>query len=319
MAGGAPGNGEAAPGDHLQSDYRLWLAGHQLEHGRAPWIDPYSFQPEARLAGERRLVAVRAAVLAARPAARLGGCLECLHAARPVRRRPAGDALAARARAVAARGALPAASLSRSPPTASMQSRGHLLGPTSLLLALALWAFERARATGRWWWWRVSWVALASIPLSGQVHLALGAIPFYVPLRALPVDRAARRRGPPSARSWPCSPACSIRQTVIAGSIDSGGRSLAEVRVYSATGLDFLSRQHAPRRRGVRLPRLADAAARDRRTRPAACSDASCGSRPRWASARSCRCCSRSARTSPSTRRSGTHSRRSAIRACRSG
>ena len=47
MAGGAPGKGEAAPGDHLQSDYRLWLAGHQLEHGRAPWIDPYSFQPEA--------------------------------------------------------------------------------------------------------------------------------------------------------------------------------------------------------------------------------------------------------------------------------
>jgi hypothetical protein len=39
-----------------------------------------------------------------------------------------------------------------------------------------------------------------------------------------------------------------IRQTVIAGSIDSGGRSLAEVRVYSATGLDFLSR-HA--RHGV--------------------------------------------------------------------
>jgi hypothetical protein len=33
-----------------------------------------------------------------------------------------------------------------------------------------------------------------------------------------------------------------IRQTVIAGSIDSGGRSLAEVRVYSATGFDFLSR-----------------------------------------------------------------------------
>ena len=33
-----------------------------------------------------------------------------------------------------------------------------------------------------------------------------------------------------------------VRQTVIVGSIDSGGRSLAEVRVYSATGLDFLSR-----------------------------------------------------------------------------
>ena len=47
MAGGAPGHGEAGPGDHLQSGYRLWLAGHQLGHGGAPWLDPYSFQPEA--------------------------------------------------------------------------------------------------------------------------------------------------------------------------------------------------------------------------------------------------------------------------------
>ena len=48
LAGGAPGYGEAAPGDHLQSNYRLWLVGHQLEHGGAPWIDPYTFQPEAK-------------------------------------------------------------------------------------------------------------------------------------------------------------------------------------------------------------------------------------------------------------------------------
>ena len=47
MAGGAPGHGEAAPGDHLQTGYRLWLAGHQLEHARAPWEDPYTFRPEA--------------------------------------------------------------------------------------------------------------------------------------------------------------------------------------------------------------------------------------------------------------------------------
>jgi hypothetical protein len=39
MASGAPGHGEAAPGDHLQSGYRLWLAGHQLEHARPPWLD----------------------------------------------------------------------------------------------------------------------------------------------------------------------------------------------------------------------------------------------------------------------------------------
>src|SRR3954462_6746336 len=30
MAGGAPGHGEAAPGDHLQTGYHLWLPGDQL-------------------------------------------------------------------------------------------------------------------------------------------------------------------------------------------------------------------------------------------------------------------------------------------------
>src|SRR4029079_10523650 len=48
MSGGAPGNGEASPGDHLQTLYHYWLVGHQLEHGRAPWRDPYTFQPEAK-------------------------------------------------------------------------------------------------------------------------------------------------------------------------------------------------------------------------------------------------------------------------------
>ena len=82
-----------------------------------------------------------------------------------------------------------------------MQSRGHLLGPISILLPLALWAFERARTTGRTGWWALSIAALASIPLSGQVHLALGAIPFYLALRGLPVAPSGgsgrrRRSGP---------------------------------------------------------------------------------------------------------------------------
>ena len=89
-----------------------------------------------------------------------------------------------------------------------VQSRGHLLGPISLLLPLALWAFERARKTGdqRWWW--ASRAALVSIPLSGQVHLALGAIPFYV-LYAVCRSREARASVEPrSARSRRSSPAC---------------------------------------------------------------------------------------------------------------
>ena len=40
MAEGRAGHGEAAPGDHLQIGYQLWLVGHQLERGRAPWRDP---------------------------------------------------------------------------------------------------------------------------------------------------------------------------------------------------------------------------------------------------------------------------------------
>ena len=44
-------------------------------------------------------------------------------------------------------------------------------------LALSLFAWERGlhRSTG---WLALSAAALVSIPLSGQVHLALGAIPF---------------------------------------------------------------------------------------------------------------------------------------------
>src|SRR6266516_7626538 len=47
LAGGASGHGEAAAGDHLQTGYRLWLVGDQLQGGRAPWRDPYTFRPEA--------------------------------------------------------------------------------------------------------------------------------------------------------------------------------------------------------------------------------------------------------------------------------
>ena len=48
LAGGAHGHGEAAPGDYLQTTYHLWLFGEQLGHGRAPWLDPYSFRPSVQ-------------------------------------------------------------------------------------------------------------------------------------------------------------------------------------------------------------------------------------------------------------------------------
>src|SRR6476659_5641664 len=170
MSGGAPGNGEASPGDHLQTLYHDWLVGHQLEHGRAPWRDPYTFQPEAKrqpnyagwpfglvfwplgaafglVAGWNVLqlvVYVLAGLLACAWLRELG--------------LPRGPALA---------GGLVFAIA----PYRVQQSVGHLLGPISILLPLALWAFERG-----WLWLYVA--ALASIALSGQVHLALGAIPY---------------------------------------------------------------------------------------------------------------------------------------------
>jgi hypothetical protein len=123
-----------------------------------------------------------------------------------------------------------------------MQSRGHLLGPISLLLPLALWAFERARRTGdqRWWW--LSRAALVTIPLSGQVHLALGAVPFYA---VYAVCRSRERRALVEAGIGVVAAVLGgllIRLTVISGSIDERGRSLREVRLYSADGLDLLSR-----------------------------------------------------------------------------
>jgi len=241
MATGAPGHGEAAPGDHLQSVYRLWLAGHQLEHARPPWEDPYTFRPES---GIQPNPAWWPFGLPYWPLARALGpvrawnafTLLCLFAAGSLTLlwlRELGVS-----RVAAAAGGL----VFEIEPYRIMQSRGHLLGPISLLLPLALWAFERARRTGRQRWWWASRAALVSIPLSGQVHLALGAIPFYV---LYAICRTRNRRvwlGTALGMAAAILAGVLIRLTVIASSIDEGGRTLGEVRVYSATGLDFLSR-----------------------------------------------------------------------------
>jgi hypothetical protein len=240
MASGAPGHGEASPGDHLQTGYRLWLAGHQLEHGQQPWVDPYSFRPEAEQANPAwwpyglpywPLVRAFGPVLAWNLFTLL-----CLFAA-------GGFALLWLRELGLSRFAAVLGGLAfEIAPYRIAQSRGHLLGPISLLLPLALWTFERARRTGdqRWWW--ASRLALVSIPLSGQVHLALGAIPFYL---VYAICRTRDRRvlfetGVGTAAAILAG--VLIKLTVISGSIDEGGRSLREVNVYSATGLDLVTR-----------------------------------------------------------------------------
>lgn len=132
------------------------------------------------------------------------------------------------------------------------QSSGHLLGAISLLLPVALWAFEKAlvarrgstrsarRRTRRWH--ALAAVALASIPASGQVNLALGAIPFFA-LYALCRTRDRKSlRGALAAVVLSVLAGLAVQRAVIAGSLDAGGRSLAEVRFYSAELLDFISR-----------------------------------------------------------------------------
>jgi hypothetical protein len=240
MSGGAPGNGEASPGDHLQSTYHYWLVGHQLEHGRAPWRDPYTFQPEAKpqpnyagwpfgflfwplgaafgLVAGWNLLQLVVYVLA--------GAFACAWL------RELGLP-----RAPALAGGLVFAVA----PYRVQQSVGHLLGPISILLPLSLWAFERARR-GSGWWLALSGAAVASIPLSGQVHLALGAIPFVL---AYAVCRTRDRRlvvGAAAGAVAAIGAGLLVRETLIKGSTESGGRKLAEITRYSANVGDLFSR-----------------------------------------------------------------------------
>ena len=243
-----PGLGEAAAGDHLQAAYWLWLPGHQLEHGGAPWRDPYSFQPIAppqlNPAGWPFALAFWPLEAALGPVlawnlllllAGVGGGLATAAWLRRLGLSPEAAALGGLAFAIA--------------PYRLMQSGSHLLGLVAVLLPVALWAYERCRSarSGRE---RVAFgmlcaLAIVSIPLSGQVHLALGAVPF------LAAYAVVRSRGP--ALAWAAAGVAAaiavgllMRETVIEESAAGAGRSLAEVDYYSAEGLDLLSR--SPRR-----------------------------------------------------------------------
>jgi hypothetical protein len=234
MSGGAPGNGDASPGDHLQTLYHYWLVGHEVEHGRAPWRDPYTFQPEAKPQPNYAgwpfgflfwpLGAIFGLVVGWNLLQLVVYVLAGLFACAWLRELglPRGPALA---------GGLVFAIA----PYRVQQSVGHVLGPISILLPLSLWAFERG------WFW-LSALALASIPLSGQVHLALGAIPFVLAYMLI------RRRDRPAVAAAVAGAVAAVgagllvRETLIKGSTESGGRKLAEITRYSANVGDFLSR-----------------------------------------------------------------------------
>jgi hypothetical protein len=249
MANDRLGAGEPPAGDHLQSVYRFWLVGHQLEHGEAPWKDPYSFQPivepQTVLGGWPfgfgfwpleaafgPVVAWNLLLLGTIVAAGLltYGWLRCLQLGR------LGAALGGLAFALA--------------PYRLEQSAGHLLGWVALLLPLALLAVERARvaptAARTHAWGATAAVAVASIPLAGQLHLALGAVPLVLAYTALRFNR--------TSFAWALAGSLvavgigvAVRYALIAGSPEGSGRSVGELRRYSTEPLDFVNRWHAPR------------------------------------------------------------------------
>ena len=224
---GAPREGRVTPGDHLQTAYNLWLPGHQLARGAAPWLDPYSFQPEV----EPRVN------FAAWPFAAVYGPLQAVVGTVAgwnlfvlLTYVGAGGfaALWLRALGLPLGAALVGGLAFALAPYRVAQSTGHLLGPISMLLPVALYAVERRRT-----WLGVA--ALASIPLSGQVHLALGAIPFVL---AYAVARRRFRLG-----------AIASGSAVAAGALvwllslrDATERPFSEVERYSATLGDFVTR-----------------------------------------------------------------------------
>ena len=244
IADGADGEGQTAAGDHLQAVYRFWLVGHQLEQGDAPWSDPYSFQPlvepQTVLSGWPfglpfwpldaafgPVVAWNLLLLATIVGAGLltYGWLRAL--ALP----PAAAAIGGLAFAIA--------------PYRLAQSGVHLLGWIAILLPLALLAHERARRHERGAaahaWGAVGAAALVSVPLSGQLHLALGVIPLvalYAALRFAPVAATWTAGGLAAA----VGVGLAIHLTIVRGSAESGGRSLQEVGEFSADWIDLVSR-----------------------------------------------------------------------------
>jgi hypothetical protein len=238
--------GRVTPGDHLQTIYNLWLPGHQLTRGEKPWLDPYSFQPEV----EPRVN------FAGWPFAAVYGPLQALAGT------VAGWNLFVLLTYVGAGGfaglwlrtlglplgaALVGGLAFALAPYRVAQSTGHLLGPVSMLLPLALYGIERRRT------WLAA-AALASIPLSGQVHLALGAIPFVL------AYALARRRPWLGATAAGAGVAGGV--VVWALSLrDAAERPFSEVERYSATLGDFVTRDPGQFERFVYLGWLTPLAA----------------------------------------------------------
>jgi hypothetical protein len=231
LAERASSRGEAVPGDHLQTGWNLWLFGHQLEHANAPWRDPYSFRPElAPRVNFQGLVFG----LPYWPLFALFGAVLAWNLFTLMVYAGAGGATCAWLRSLGVpRGAALVGGLAFTlAPYRVAQSTGHLLGPISLFLPLSLLAIERRRPF-------FAAAAITAIPLSGQVSLALGAVPLFVAYAFV------RGRGLVDALPGTVLAAAAaglVQHYAIRGSLHEHGRSLGEVGRYSADWIGFLSR-----------------------------------------------------------------------------
>jgi hypothetical protein len=238
LAEATPVPGEAAAGDHLQAEYHLWLVGDQLERGRAPWRDPYTFRPESP---PRWNFGGWPFGLPFWPLNAVFGPVFGWNLFLLLTYLAAGTFAYLWLREL---GLPPGAGLAGGlvfalEPYRVAQSAGHLRGPISVLLPLALWAFERSRRGSRWWLAAAA-AALASIPFS-DIHLALGAVPFFLLYALLRSRERVLLGGAVAAAALAVGAALLVGAFDVSG-IGSGGRSLREVTHYSATGLDFVTR-----------------------------------------------------------------------------
>jgi hypothetical protein len=240
LARTAPADGKAAAGDHLQLGYALWLVGHQLGEGEAPWRDPYSFQPVAaprpNLQGWLFGLPYWPLHAALGPVGGWNAFVLLSYAL-------AGGLACAWLRALGlGRAAALAGGLAFAlAPYRVAQSTGHLLGPISALLPLALLGVELARRGSRAWLAATA-AAVAAIPLSGQLHLALGAIPLVVAYAWVRSGDRGLLAGVGLGALGAVAAGLLVRYAVLDDSIAEGGRSLASVGRYSAEWSDFAHR-----------------------------------------------------------------------------
>jgi hypothetical protein len=223
--------GAAAPGDHLQTTWQLWLPGHQLSRIESPFRDPYSFRPEAE---PRVNFAAWPFGLPFWPLHALFGAVGAWNAFVLLGYVGAGGLtfLWLRSLGLGVGAALVGGvAFALAPYRAVQGGAGHLLAWIAMLLPLTLWGWERRR-------YLIAAAALASIPLSGQVHLALGAIPF---VGAYMLLRGGDRRWAGGAVAGSLAAGLTVWALSIRDSIGEA-RSFAQVERYSAELADFVAR-----------------------------------------------------------------------------